>query len=87
MRDSKTYKRELAIILLVWVVYLVETKDINIVEITIWPVFSFVTAAFGFDAYGKLQQGSTKPSNRGRSERSSKRTSREDQLSDDWDNK
>ena len=49
---EKTYKRELAIILLVWFIYLVETKDINIVEVTIWPVFSFVTAAFGFDAYG-----------------------------------
>ena len=84
---EKTYKRELAIILLVWFIYLVETKDINIVEVTIWPVFSFVTAAFGFDAYGKLQQGSTKsPHGRG-AERSSKRPSREDQLPDDWDNK
>ena len=84
---EKTYKRELAIILLVWFIYLVETKDINIVEVTIWPVFSFVTAAFGFDAYGKLQQGSTKPSHRRGTERSSKRPSREDQLPDDWDNK
>ena len=84
---EKTYKRELAIILLVWFIYLVETKDINIVEVTIWPVFSFVTAAFGFDAYGKLQQGSTKPSHGRGTERSSKRPSREDQLTDDWDNK
>lgn len=84
---EKTYKRELAIILLMWFIYLVETKDINIVEVTIWPVFSFVTAAFGFDAYGKLQQGSTKPSHGRGTERSSKRPSREDQLTDDWDNK
>ena len=84
---EKTYKRELAIILLVWFIYLVETKDINIVEVTIWPVFSFVTAAFGFDAYGKLQQGSTKPPHGRGTERSSKRPSREDQLTDDWDNK
>lgn len=84
---EKTYKRELAIILLVWFIYLVETKDINIVEVTIWPVFSFVTAAFGFDAYGKLQQGSTKPSHGRGNQRSSKHPSREDQLTDDWDNK
>jgi hypothetical protein len=84
---KKTYKRELAILLLVWLVYLVETKDINIVEVTIWPIFSFVTAAFGFDAYGKLQQGSTKPPHRGRTERGSERTGRENQLPDDWDNK
>ncbi len=84
---KKTYKRELAILLIVWLVYLVETKDINIVEVTIWPIFSFVTAAFGFDAYGKLQQGSTKPPHRGRTERGSERTGREDQLTDDWDNK
>ena len=84
---EKTYKRELAIILLVWFIYLVETKDINIVEVTIWPIFSYVTAAFGLDAYGKLQQGSTKPSHGRGTERSSKRPSREDQLTDDWDNK
>ena len=84
---KKTYKRELAILLIVWLVYLVETKDIDIVEITIWPIFSFVTAAFGFDAYGKLQQGSTKPSHRGRAERGSERAGRENQLPDDWDNK
>ena len=84
---EKTYKRELAIILLVWFIYLVETKDINIVEVTIWPVFSFVTAAFGFDAYGKLQQGSTKSPHRWRSQRSGQRTGREDQQSDDWHDK
>lgn len=82
---EKTYKRELAIILLVWFIYLVETKDINIVEATIWPVFSFVTAAFGFDAYGKLQQGSTKPPHRGRSQRSSQHTSGQGEHTDDWD--
>ena len=83
----KSFKRELAIGLIVWLVYIVEVKDVQIIEILVWPIFSYVTAAFGLDAYGKLQQGSTKSTDRGRSERSSQRTDREDKLSDDWDNK
>lgn len=83
----KTFKRELAVVLLLWLVYLVETKEIDIVEILVWPVFSFITAAFGFDAYGKLQQGASKPSYRWRSQRSGQRAGREDQQSDDWHNK
>lgn len=83
----KTFKRELAIALIIWLVYIVEVKDAHIIEILVWPIFSYVTAAFGLDAYNKLQQGSTKPSHRGRSECSSKRPSRQDQLPDDWDNK
>ena len=83
----KTFKRELAIALIVWLVYIVEVKDVQIIEILVWPIFSYVTAAFGLDAYGKLQQGSTKPSHRRGTERSSQRPSREDQLPDDWDNK
>lgn len=73
----KTFKRELAILLIVWLVYIVEVKDVQIIEILVWPVFSYVTAAFGLDAYGKLQQGSTKSSNGRRSERSSEHTSRQ----------
>ena len=53
---NKTYKREVAIALLLWLVYIVEVKDANIIEILVWPIFSFAAAAFGFDAYGKLQQ-------------------------------
>lgn len=83
----KTFKRELAIALIVWLVYIVEVKDVQIIEILVWPIFSYVTAAFGLDAYGKLQQGSTKPSHGRGNQRSSKRPSREDQLPDDWDNK
>jgi len=83
----KSFKRELAIALIVWLVYIVEVKDAHIIEILVWPIFSYVTAAFGLDAYGKLQQGSTKPSHGRWTQRSSKRPSREDQLTDDWDNK
>ena len=83
----KTFKRELAIALILWLVYIVEVKDVQIIEILVWPIFSYVTAAFGLDAYGKLQQRPTKPPYGRGTERSSQRTGREDQLPDDWDNK
>ena len=83
----KTFKRELAIALIVWLVYIVEVKDVHIIEILVWPIFSYVTAAFGLDAYGKLQQGCTKPSHGRGTERGGERPSREGQLTDDWDNK
>lgn len=69
---KKTFKREVAIALILWLVYVVEVKDAAIIEILVWPIFSFVAAAFGFDAYGKLQQSkSTKSSDGGRPQRSS----------------
>lgn len=75
---SKTYKREVAVALLLWLMYVVEVKDATLVEILVWPIFSFAAAAFGFDAYGKLQQGTTKPSDGGRAQRSSEYTGGED---------
>jgi hypothetical protein len=50
---KKTYKRELAVTLLVWLAYVVEVKDVSIVEVLVWPIFAFVGAAFGFDAMAK----------------------------------
>ena len=68
---KKTYKREVAIALLLWLVYLVEVKDVTLVEVLVWPIFSFAAAAFGFDQYSKLQQSkSSRVSDRG-NERSS----------------
>jgi hypothetical protein len=69
---KKTFKREVAVGLLLWLVYLVEVKDVAVVEVLVWPIFSFAAAAFGFDQYSKLQQSrSTQSSHRGRPERSS----------------
>lgn len=82
----KTYKRELAVLLLVWLIYIVEVKDVDIIEIVVWPVFSFAAAAFGFDQYAKLQQ-TPKPSVRRRTERSSQRAGGEDKYSDIGDDK
>ena len=75
---AKTYKRELAVILLVWLMYVVEFKDVSIIEVLVWPVFSFAAAAFGFDQYAKLQQRSTKSPDGGRTQRSSEYTGGED---------
>ena len=76
----KTYKRELAVVLLVWLMYVVEVKDVAVIEVLVWPVFSFAAAAFGFDQYAKLQQSAPRTTHRRGSERSSERTGREDQL-------
>ena len=53
---QKTFKRELAVALLIWLAYVVVTKDESIIETWSWPIFSYVTAAFLGDAYSKLQQ-------------------------------
>ena len=47
---KKTFKREIAVALLLWLVYIVEVKDDTIIEILVWPIFAFVTAAFGLVA-------------------------------------
>lgn len=80
----KTYKRELAIVLLVWLAYVVEVKETSLVEILVWPVFTFAALSFGLDWFGKspsgMQQFTNETTDRGRSQRSGKRTSREDKL-------
>jgi hypothetical protein len=55
----KTYKRELAVALLVWLVYVVETKDASTIEILVWPVFTFAALAFGLDWFGKSDGSKT----------------------------
>jgi hypothetical protein len=51
--NKKSYKRELAIALLIWFAYLVETKDESLIEVLVWPVFTYSALAFGIDWYGK----------------------------------
>lgn len=50
---GKSYKRELAVALLIWFAYIVETKDEGIIETLVWPVFTYSALAFGIDWYGK----------------------------------
>lgn len=82
-KANKTLKRELAVALLLWLVYVVETKDASIVEVLVWPIFSYVAAAFGFDAFSKQLQRSepTEFSDGRRSQRGSEYPDRERELS------
>jgi len=57
--SKKSYKRELAIALLIWFAYLVETKDESLIEVLVWPVFTYSALAFGLQWYspnGGMQQ-------------------------------
>ena len=85
----KSFKREVAVALLIWLVYIVEVKDVTIIEVLVWPIFTFAAAAFGIDAYGKLQQRGIGNTNGRGTERSSssQHTGRQDQLPDDWNDK
>lgn len=52
-KDKKTYKRELAVILLAGLGYVVYTGDVEMVKVIVWPIFAFVFGAFGMDSYAK----------------------------------
>jgi hypothetical protein len=74
--NLKTYKRELAVVLLIWLMYVVETKDASTIEILVWPVFTFAALAFGMDWFGKsgsngLRDDTFISSDRGRAKRGS----------------
>lgn len=73
-RVDKTYKRELAGALVVWLAYLTETKDVEVLTVLAPPIFMFVAFAFGADVYTKLQQAS-KPTFRRGSQHSGQHTS------------
>ena len=61
MTIRKTFKREIAVALLLWLAYVVEVKDVSIVEVLVWPIFAFLGAAFGLDAWGKQLGGKNLP--------------------------
>jgi len=87
-KTNKTYKREVAIILLVWFAYIVETKGVDLVAVLIWPVFTYSALAFGLDwaakppGNGMFGRQSSQSFDRGRSERSSERPGGEDKYPD-----
>ena len=85
---EKTYKRELAFLLFVWLVYLVETKEPELVQILAFPIFTFGALSFGLQWYapnGGLLRQSSQSADRRWSQRSSQRTGREDQQPDSRD--
>lgn len=57
--SKKSYKRELAIVLLLWLVYLTETKDADIIEIFAWPILAGVFGVFGLDFWVNRMQSSS----------------------------
>jgi len=51
---NKTYKREVALILFMFLGYLAYVGETDIVEILAWPTFTFGGLAFGLDWKSKL---------------------------------
>lgn len=49
----KTYKREIATLIVIGFGYVVYQGNIPMVETLVWPVFAFAAAAFGLDSYAK----------------------------------
>lgn len=75
---QKTFKREAASLLFIWLAYVTETKDAAVVEVLVWPVFTFGALAFGLDWFNKsggvLGELPTFTSIRGWTQRSSEHT-------------
>ena len=53
MKKEKTYKREVATIMLLGLGGLVYLGDVEMVEVMVWPIVGFAAAAFGLDAVAK----------------------------------
>lgn len=53
MDKTKTWKRETAFLLLLGLAYVVWTGDVAMVQVLVWPIFSFAGLAFGLDVYSK----------------------------------
>jgi dolichol kinase len=50
---NKTYKREVAMLLLGFFCFVVFTGDVGMVQVIVWPIFAFAMASFGLDGYAK----------------------------------
>jgi hypothetical protein len=50
-KREKSWKREVALALLIWLGYLVETKDVELIEILVFPIFTYSAIAFGLQWY------------------------------------
>lgn len=51
--NTKTFKRELALVMLAFLGGLAFWDNAQMVELFIAPIFAFVTVAFSLDAYSK----------------------------------
>jgi hypothetical protein len=87
MNKAKTWKREAAALMMLGLSYVVWTGDVSMVEVLVWPVFSFAGLAFGLDVYSNangMRNVPTFSSTRGRNERSGKHPSGETEQPDHW---
>src|SRR6056297_1087771 len=87
-KPKKTYKRDVAFLLFIWLVYLVETKEPELVKILAFPIFTYIALAMGMSWYspnGGLLRQSSQSADRRWSQRSSQRPGWEDQYSDSRD--
>ena len=82
--NPKTYKRELAVAFVIWLAYVVETKDAEIIQMLVWPIFTYTALAFGVDWWGKSNGVRKDTPLRGRPERSGQHSNREDEHPDYW---
>ena len=64
---NKTWKEELSIAIVVYLMYLGIVGAVGPLEILVWPFMAFVTAAFGMDVFGKLDPPNFKQGQRGSS--------------------
>ena len=64
---NKTWKEELSIAIVVYLMYLGIVGAIGPLEILVWPFMAFVTAAFGMDVFGKLDPPNFKQGQKGSS--------------------
>ena len=51
--SNKTWKREVAFVILLWLIYLSVMGPVGSLEIVVFPAFVFIYGAFGLDAYIK----------------------------------
>ena len=64
---NKTWKEELSIAIVVYLMYLGVVGAVGPLEILVWPFMAFVTAAFGMDVFGKLDPPNFKQGQKGSS--------------------
>tara|TARA_R110000764_G_scaffold49795_5_gene110029 strand:- start:20 stop:217 length:198 start_codon:yes stop_codon:yes gene_type:complete len=50
----KTYKRESAWALIIWLMYIVETKDAATINILAWPILTFFGLAYSLDVHSRV---------------------------------
>ena len=53
MLKNKSFKREVAVLLLIGFCWVVYQGDTEMVKVLVWPTFTFAAAAFGLDSYAK----------------------------------